>query len=661
MPTVSAWPTASSITYGQTLASSTLTGGTASTPGTFAWTTPSTAPSVGTGSEGVTFTPTDSTDYNTVTGSVTVTVATPTALVVTITDLPAGRLASVTVTDPNGQKTMLTSSETISAIPGTYTLVAAPVVVGTSTYTATQITQAATVTAGATVAAVVDYYDIVPNTTKVLDQAGQESLTVSSDGSTVTISSASGVAKSLQVGNVLASVPTSSAPNGLLVNILSVSTNGSTIVANVSQATLEEAIQQGILVYTQTFSPSSGQSIVGLLPGSRILTVEQAKKEGLSVTSASLPDSCSTDSNTFIEPYSYTINPQGISVGVGGVGASGSVQLSGTLQFCPQLLISLKWGFLSLQSATVEASFGEHATMTILGQLSASLDAEQDVATITQPAPTVIFIGDVPVVLQAQATVYVGSSLEADASFYASAEQDAQAQAGLQYTNGTTTPIQSVTNATANDGTSLDGGLTGKVYVGLRVGALVYGTLFPNIATDAYIGGSSGPPEIVSWGLESNVGLDASIIGTDISVELSSPELNLFNILIWPQSGSFVPTLQSVTPNAADEGSSDVTIALTGSNFVPDSVVNFNGIPLSTTFSAPGNMTAVIPASDLLVPGSYPITVTSPDTVGAVSNAAVFTVNGSTSNPVPSITSLSPNSLAAARHRRYSLSVELGS
>ena len=79
-PTVSAWPTASAITFLQTLASSTLSGGTSSTPGAFSWTTPTTAPGAGAPSESVTFTPTDATDYNTVAGPVTVTVnkATPT-------------------------------------------------------------------------------------------------------------------------------------------------------------------------------------------------------------------------------------------------------------------------------------------------------------------------------------------------------------------------------------------------------------------------------------------------------------------------------------------------------------------------------------------------------------------------------------------------------
>src|SRR6185369_5148102 len=72
--TVSAWPTAGAITYGQTLASSMLTGGTASVPGSFAFTTPSTKPNAGTANQPVTFTPTDTTNYNTVSGSVSVTV-----------------------------------------------------------------------------------------------------------------------------------------------------------------------------------------------------------------------------------------------------------------------------------------------------------------------------------------------------------------------------------------------------------------------------------------------------------------------------------------------------------------------------------------------------------------------------------------------------------
>ena len=81
--TISTAPTASAITYGQTLADSILTGGSASVAGAFSWTTETTAPAVsdsGTTAYSVTFTPTDSSNYNTSTTTVTLTVnkATPT-------------------------------------------------------------------------------------------------------------------------------------------------------------------------------------------------------------------------------------------------------------------------------------------------------------------------------------------------------------------------------------------------------------------------------------------------------------------------------------------------------------------------------------------------------------------------------------------------------
>ncbi len=73
-PTVSSWPTASEITYGQALGDSNLTGGAGSVAGTFSWTAPGTKPNAGTAKFEVTFTPTD-TNYDTATANVTVTVA----------------------------------------------------------------------------------------------------------------------------------------------------------------------------------------------------------------------------------------------------------------------------------------------------------------------------------------------------------------------------------------------------------------------------------------------------------------------------------------------------------------------------------------------------------------------------------------------------------
>ena len=144
-PTVSAWPTASAITYGQTLSSSTLTGGTASVGGSFAWTTPSTAPAAGTPSESVTFTPTNSTDYNTVTGSVNVTVnqVTPTISVTTSgTPSTYGNSVTFTATVTSADTNTVTfysngtSIGTATPSGGTATLTTSSLAVGSDSITA---------------------------------------------------------------------------------------------------------------------------------------------------------------------------------------------------------------------------------------------------------------------------------------------------------------------------------------------------------------------------------------------------------------------------------------------------------------------------------------------------------------------------------------------
>ncbi|NBQ65551.1 MAG: hypothetical protein EBT95_08500, partial [Verrucomicrobia bacterium] len=74
-PTISAAPSASTIIYGQSLSLSTLTGGTTSVPGTFAFKTPSTAPNAGVAQNfKVIFTPTDTASYELVEIDVPVTV-----------------------------------------------------------------------------------------------------------------------------------------------------------------------------------------------------------------------------------------------------------------------------------------------------------------------------------------------------------------------------------------------------------------------------------------------------------------------------------------------------------------------------------------------------------------------------------------------------------
>jgi hypothetical protein len=128
-PTITVVPTASGITYGQTLASSTLSGGTASTTGTFTFTTTSTAPNAGTAAQGVTFTPSSTANYNAATTTVNVTVAkaTPTITWATPSAITFGTALSATQLNATGSIAgAITYSPASGSIPsvGTQTLTA---------------------------------------------------------------------------------------------------------------------------------------------------------------------------------------------------------------------------------------------------------------------------------------------------------------------------------------------------------------------------------------------------------------------------------------------------------------------------------------------------------------------------------------------------------
>ncbi len=96
------------------------------------------------------------------------------------------------------------------------------------------------------------------------------------------------------------------------------------------------------------------------------------------------------------------------------------------------------------------------------------------------------------------------------------------------------------------------------------------------------------------------------------------------------------PSLTSISPASAVVGSGPITLTATGSNFTPASVVQVNGASRSTGFVNGTQLTATLTAADLSNAGFLSITVASS---GGTSAPLTFTVK----NPVPSISSVSPN------------------
>jgi imidazolonepropionase-like amidohydrolase len=80
------------------------------------------------------------------------------------------------------------------------------------------------------------------------------------------------------------------------------------------------------------------------------------------------------------------------------------------------------------------------------------------------------------------------------------------------------------------------------------------------------------------------------------------------------QSSHFFPSprIKEVTPVTLVEGGAAATLKVTGTGFIPYSFVLWNGEKVATEFVSTDELNATIP-SDLVRPGSYPISVENPD------------------------------------------------
>jgi hypothetical protein len=106
------------------------------------------------------------------------------------------------------------------------------------------------------------------------------------------------------------------------------------------------------------------------------------------------------------------------------------------------------------------------------------------------------------------------------------------------------------------------------------------------------------------------------------------------------------PTITSTSPSSVLAGSAATTLEVQGTNFVAQSVVILGNVPLSTAYEGPTFLRASVPGSNLATAGTLLLTVVnpaSPSPGGGSSNTFSFNIN----NPVPSITSLSPATIAA--------------
>jgi trimeric autotransporter adhesin len=102
------------------------------------------------------------------------------------------------------------------------------------------------------------------------------------------------------------------------------------------------------------------------------------------------------------------------------------------------------------------------------------------------------------------------------------------------------------------------------------------------------------------------------------------------------------PVITSVTPSSIVEGSPDTLIAVAGTGFTQNSIVQWNGSALATNvyYNGAYQLSATVPAADLTALGTASVTVSTPTAIPALSSAVTVSI---TNPPVPTLTSIYPN------------------
>jgi len=102
-----------------------------------------------------------------------------------------------------------------------------------------------------------------------------------------------------------------------------------------------------------------------------------------------------------------------------------------------------------------------------------------------------------------------------------------------------------------------------------------------------------------------------------------------------------IEQLSTLSPSSVMAEGPAFTLTATGTNFTAQSQLDWNGSPLTTTFTSPTTLSAQVPASDIAAAGTASVTVNDP--VNGVSNALTFTI----APAQLTLSSVSPTSVSA--------------
>jgi pimeloyl-ACP methyl ester carboxylesterase len=157
----------------------------------------------------------------------------------------------------------------------------------------------------------------------------------------------------------------------------------------------------------------------------------------------------------------------------------------------------------------------------------------------------------------------------------------------------------------------------------------------------AYLGATR---QVTIRGADSHIGETRS---DKVRTALTSVMDSVFQV---PRQGTQnpVPQITSIQPATAAAGSPPLTLTVQGNGLGTFSTIQVDGNERTTHYNNQNRtLTTTLTAGDLSAPGARTIQVSNHKPGGGLSNGVSFTVTGTGNNPVPTVTTLAPSTVAA--------------
>lgn len=311
---------------------------------------------------------------------------------------------------------------------------------------------------------------IVPDSTVVLDEAARDALLEFAPDGTMRFASSSTAATAslagLEPDDVLASVPTTAAPNGLLRKVVTVTEANGELVVTTVQAKLREAIYQGEAHLERTLTPADlaeGSALAAgvVLGGPAQNGIGPAAEANftLSLDDVILYDRDGDEGTT-----------------------DDQVKAAGSVSFTPSFVVDLgldyDWTSLPDLEVYFRAALEEEAELSIVGNLNGELDEEVELASYNF-APIVVPFG-IPLVFTPKLTLLLGvdGQLTVAASYHAT--QSITVAVGVENDGDHGwEDLSEVDSTFGGEGADFSGAVDLKGYAAVKFDLFLYGLVGP--------------------------------------------------------------------------------------------------------------------------------------------------------------------------------------